>query len=52
MLPREAVEEFKKIYRERFGKEISDKGALEKAYRLFGLYKAIYVKSSNSKKLG
>jgi len=41
-LSKEAIEEFKKIYREEFGKKISDEEAQEKGQRLLSLFKIIY----------
>jgi hypothetical protein len=42
MLPEQAIAEFKMIYKKRFGVDLTDKQALEKATRLFCLYKAVY----------
>ncbi len=42
MISKEALEEYKKIYRKEFGKEISDKDALEQAISLLTMVKAIY----------
>jgi len=44
MLPKEAIDEFKKIYKDRFKKELSDEEAAIKAGNLFELYKAVYGK--------
>ena len=41
-LSKEAIREFKKIYREDTGKELSDQKALEKATNLLTLFNAIY----------
>ncbi len=41
-LSKEAIEEFKEIYRQEFGKEISDQTALELALNLLTLFQAIY----------
>ncbi len=54
MLPKEAIEEYKSIYKKRFGVDLTDKQAVTKATRLFCLYKAIYespVTNSYVKKL-
>ena len=42
MISKEALEKFKTIYREKFGKEISDKDALESATKLLTLVDLIY----------
>jgi len=43
MIPsKEAVEEFKEIYEKRFGEELSDQDALEKASKLLRLMEIIY----------
>jgi len=39
---KEAIREFKEIYKKKFGKEISDQEALEKATNLLTLFNAIY----------
>lgn len=41
-LSKEAVEEFKEIYKKEFGKELSNQEALEKATNLLTLFDAIY----------
>jgi hypothetical protein len=41
-LSKEAIEEFKQIYKEEFGEEISDQEAMEKAVRLINLMRVIY----------
>jgi len=50
MLPKEAIEEFKTIYKEVFDEELSDPEALRRATRLFELYKAILSYSSTGSK--
>ena len=42
MLPKKAIEEFKKIYKKSYGVELSDEEATDKANRLVNLYKAVY----------
>ena len=42
MLPKKAIEEFKKIYKKSYGVELSDEVAADKANRLVNLYKAVY----------
>ena len=35
-IPKESLEEFKRLYKEEFGKDLEDKEALEMAQRLLG----------------
>ena len=42
MISVKALEEYKKIYKEEFSKDISDKDALDQATNLLTLMKAIY----------
>lgn len=42
MLPKEAIEEFKTIYKEVFNEEMSDEDALVRANKLIDLYRAIF----------
>ena len=42
MLPPKAIEEFKEIYKQEFGEDLSDKEALEKATRVINLFQVIY----------
>ena len=42
MIPKEAVEEFKKIYKKKFKVDLSNKEALRRATNLLNLYKAVY----------
>lgn len=49
-LPKEAVEEFRRLYKARFNKDLSDEEALAKANNLFGLYQAVYGFSGNKQK--
>jgi hypothetical protein len=42
MISNKALEEYKKIYKEEFGVDISDERALEQAINLLTLMKAIY----------
>lgn len=46
MLPKQAIEEYKKIYKEEFNKELSDEDASKLANDLINLFK-IFSKSSN-----
>lgn len=41
MLPKGALEEFKRLYKQEFGEELSDKNTLEKATRFLGLMRLI-----------
>ncbi|HEX3033940.1 MAG TPA: hypothetical protein VHT73_02260 [Thermodesulfobacteriota bacterium] len=45
-LSKEAIEEFKEIYRKKFGEVISDEEAYEKGLRLLRLFKLIYQSNS------
>jgi hypothetical protein len=42
MISKEQLKEFKRIYKKRFGKKLSDQVALEKATKLLNLVKAVY----------
>lgn len=42
MISKESLEEFKRIYRKQFGKEISDQDALEFATKLLRLMEIVY----------
>ena len=42
MISKESLEEFKKIYKKRFGENLSDQVALEKATKLLNLVKTVY----------
>ncbi len=50
MVSEKALEEFREIYRKKFGKELSEKDALDKALRLLNLYKAVYGPTKSSKR--
>jgi hypothetical protein len=41
-LPKEAIEQFKKIYKKLYKTELSDKEASYRANNLVGLYRAVY----------
>lgn len=41
-LSKKAIEEFKEIYKNKYGEEISDEEAYEKGRRLIRLFKLIY----------
>ena len=49
MLPKEAIEEFKVLYKKHYGQDISDEEASRRANNLVNLYKVVYtlVESSN-----
>ncbi len=42
MLPKEAIEEFKKLYVKNYGIELSDEEATRRANNLVALYGAVY----------
>jgi hypothetical protein len=42
MLSKQAVDEFKALYKKEFGEELSDSEAHEKGLRLINLIKAVY----------
>ena len=42
MLPKDAINEYKKIYQEEFGVSISDTEAAEKASNFLKLFKLVY----------
>lgn len=42
MLPKKAIEEYRKIYKEQYGKEISYAEAEEQGTKFLSLFKAIY----------
>lgn len=46
MLPKEAIQEFKKIYKKIYGIELTNRDATNKANNLVALYKAIYGNAS------
>ncbi len=49
-LPRKAIEDYKKAYKEEFGREISNKEAQGQAFELLSLFKIIYRPIPKSKK--
>jgi len=51
-LSKEAIEEYKKIYKEVEGKEISDEEAREQGTRLINLIKLVYKPDNNKQKNG
>jgi len=42
MISKKSLKKFKRLYKKRFGEELSDKVALDKATRLLNLYRAVY----------
>jgi hypothetical protein len=50
MLPKEAIEEFKKIYKKRFNEELNNDEALYKANMLLNLYKIVFDSDFLNKK--
>lgn len=49
LLPKEAVNEFKELYRKLFKKELNDEEASRRANNLYALYEAVYSKNKNQK---
>lgn len=47
MLPKEATEEFKKLYLARFGIQLTDEEASRRANNLVSLYKFVYAEPSS-----
>ena len=45
MLPKEAIEEFRKLYLQRYGIQLSDEEAAYRANNLVNLYKIVYGES-------
>lgn len=45
MLPKEAIEEYKKLYAKNYGVELSDEEATRRANNLVALYSAVYGNS-------
>ncbi|MEK7133786.1 MAG: hypothetical protein AAB804_01810 [Patescibacteria group bacterium] len=43
MLPRDAIEEFRKLYQERYGVELSFEEAAARAQALINLYRAVCI---------
>jgi len=43
MLPKKAIDQFKELYKKRFGVNLDDKEAKFRANNLFNLYKAVYI---------
>jgi hypothetical protein len=50
MLPKEAIEEFKKIYKKKFNEELSNEEAIYKASTLLNLYKTVWGSDFLNKK--
>lgn len=48
MLPPEALEEFKGLYKKRFGEDLSSEDASRRANNLVNLYKLVYVPLESS----
>lgn len=46
MLPKKAVEEFKRVYKKSYNIELTDEEAADKANRLVRLYQAVYSDSA------
>lgn len=52
VLPEEAINEFKRLYKAKFNKELTDEEAIKRANNLFSLYEAVYGSSINKTKHG
>jgi len=52
MLPQEAIDEFKKLYKARFKVDLSDEEASLRANNLVNLYEAVYGISCGKRKGG
>jgi hypothetical protein len=52
MLPKEAIAEFKKLYKARFKVDLSDEEAAFRANNLVNLYEAVYGTSSGKQSGG
>lgn len=51
LLPKEAIEEFKKLFKKRFKEELTDEEAYRKATKLIDLFEVVYgSKIKNHKK--
>ncbi len=46
-ISKKSMDRFKKLYKERFGKELSDKDALRKALYLLEIFRAVYGDTSS-----
>ncbi len=47
MLPPEAIQEFKELYRKHFGEEPTDQEAEQKAEKFLDLYRAVYRRAES-----
>jgi len=45
MISKQSLKIFKRLFKARFGEELTDKEALERATRLVGLFRAVYSPS-------
>jgi len=43
MLPKKAIDQFKELYKKRYGVELDDKEAEFRANNIINLYKAVYI---------
>ncbi len=50
VLPQQAVEEFKRLYKVKFKQDLTENEAIKRANNLFGLYQAVYGFSKNKPK--
>jgi len=51
MLSKESITEYKKLYKKRYGVDLSDDEAVRRANNLVNLYKAVYQSMPYSNKL-
>jgi len=49
MIPKEALKEFKELYRKKFRVELSDKETYRRASKLLSLYETVYGQSHKTK---
>jgi hypothetical protein len=49
MLPKNAIQEFKRLYKKRYGVDLSDEEASFRANNLVELYAVVYKKSKSQK---
>ncbi len=52
MLPPEAIQEFKELYRKHFGEELTDQEAEQKAEKFLDLYRAVYRHADSACTIG
>lgn len=50
LLPKEAVEEFKKLFKKRFKEDLTDEEAYRRATKLLDLFKVVYGSKTKNHK--